>query len=325
MRLAPAGEHERRFPIFGTKVRLLIGPALGEHLPSPAAVALQLEGLMRVMHDRMTRFDPQSELSRLNADPRETVEASSLLLAALRAGVWAAERSGGLVDPTLIDELEAIGYARTRTDEPPAPIREALASAPERRPARPRDGSAWRSFELQADRGIVSRPVGARVDLGGTAKGLAADLAASKLGGYASFAVDVGGDMRIGGASAKPREVRVEHPLADRLAHSFPLAQGAVATSGISTRLWRRSDGYAHHLIDPSTGAPAWTGLLQVTAVAPTAVEAEVLAKTAFLSGPGDAARDALSRYGGIVVSDEGSVDLVGPLATEVATAAEAA
>jgi hypothetical protein len=111
--------------------------------------------------------------------------------------------------------------------------------------------------------------------------------------------------MRIGGASTEPREVRVEHPLADRLAHSFPLAQGAVATSGISTRLWRRNDGHAHHLIDPSTGAPAWTGLLQVTAVAPTAVEAEVLAKTAFL-GPWRRSPRRPFRYGGILVSDQG-------------------
>lgn len=319
-----AGEHERRFAIFGTRVRLLIGPPLREELPSPAVIALQLEGLMRVMHERMTRFDAGSELCRLNADPRGTVEVSSLLMTGLRAAVWAAERSDGLVDPTLVDEIEAAGYARSREGEPPASLRDAIASATERRPARPRDGSAWRAFVLRADDGVVSRPLGARVDLGGTAKGLAADLAASKLQGYASFVVDVGGDLRMGGESTAPREIRVEHPLHGH-APSFELGEGAVATSGIATRLWGLGNGHAHHLIDPSTGVPAWTGLLQATAVASAAVEAETLAKTAFLSGPGDAAREALSDYGGILIADDGSVELVGPLAAAAASTAESA
>lgn len=320
MTVRSATEHERLFPMFGTRVRLLVGPALREDLPSPAAISLQIEGLMRAMHNRLTRFEPESELSLLNADPRETVEASSLLIAAVRAAVWAAELSGGLVDPTLVGELEAAGYARSRVGEPPASLREALAAAPVRRPARPRESSAWPLFSPRPEEGLVSRPPGARIDVGGTAKGLAADLAASKLEGYASFVVDVGGDMRIGGESAAPREVRVEHPLRDGLAHRFQLASGAVATSGIVTRLWSRDRGHAHHLIDPSSGEPAWTGLVQATALGSTAVEAEALAKAAFLSGPGAAA--GLLSDGGVLVADDGSVDTVGlaaPVAAEAA------
>ncbi len=311
--------------MFGTSVRLSIGPSLDDALPSPPAMALQLEGLMHVMHIRMTRFEPESELSRLNGDPSETVEVSSLLITALRAALLAAERSDGLVDPTLVDEIEAIGYARSRVRQRPASLREALAAAPERRPARARPDSAWRAFVLDAGRGLINRPRGARVDLGGTAKGLAADLAASKLAGYASFVVDVGGDLRTGGESTAPREIRVEHPLGRPLAARFEIASGAVATSGIATRLWRRAGGPAHHLLDPASGEPAWTGLLQATAVAPTAVEAETLAKIAFLSGPGDAATEALSRYGGILIPDHGSVDVVGRLAPSDATATVAA
>ena len=65
------------------------------------------------------------------------------------------------------------------------------------------------------------------------------------------------------------------------------LATGAVATSGLNVRLWRRADGTpAHHLLDPATGDPAWTGVVGATALAPTALEAETLAKAALLSGP---------------------------------------
>lgn len=64
----------------------------------------------------------------------------------------------------------------------------------------------------------------------------------------------------------------------------------AVATSGTGSRLWSTADGgNAHHLLDPATGESAWTGLVSATALAPTAVEAETLAKAALLSGPGGA------------------------------------
>ena len=87
-----------------------------------------------------------------------------------------------------------------------------------------------------------------------------------------------------------------------------------VATSGLNVRVWRRPDGsYAHHLLDPSTGEPAWTGLIGATAVAPTALEAETLSKLALLSGPAGA-RAALAEYGGIVVHDDGDVELIGPV-----------
>ena len=84
-----------------------------------------------------------------------------------------------------------------------------------------------------------------------------------------------------------------------------------MATSGIDTRLWNAPDGTPrHHLLDPSTGAPAWTGLISVTALAPTALEAEALAKAALLSGPHGAAK-WLKRHGGLLITDDGDVHFV--------------
>ncbi len=78
-----------------------------------------------------------------------------------------------------------------------------------------------------------------------------------------------------------------------------------MATSGIGRRSWFGADGRpAHHLLDPATGAPAFTGVVQATALAPTAVEAEWRAKAAVLSGP-DCAGDWLA-HGGVVVLDDG-------------------
>jgi thiamine biosynthesis lipoprotein len=86
------------------------------------------------------------------------------------------------------------------------------------------------------------------------------------------------------------------------------LADGAIATSSIVHRSWRTARGPAHHLLDPATGRPAWTGLLSATALAPTTLAAETLAKAALLSGA-EGARRILARHGGLIVHDGGEVE----------------
>lgn len=303
------GERERRFELFGSVVRLLAG-APGD----PHAVDLELiaiEAQLRVIHDRLTRFDADSELSRLNADPREAVPVSPVLATAVRAALWAAERTAGLVDPTLLGGLERAGYAESRRGRRPGPLAEALAAAPERGPAAPAPGRDWARVHADLGELTVQRPPGVRLDLGGSAKGWAADLAAERLGDRGTFAVDAGGDLRVGGASGATRRIDVDHPLDPERAVALALVDGAVATSGLRTRVWRHGGGFSHHLIDPSTGRPAWTGVIQATALAPTALEAEALAKGALLAGP-DRGVELLEPLGGLLVLDDGDLRVAG-------------
>jgi thiamine biosynthesis lipoprotein len=105
--------------------------------------------------------------------------------------------------------------------------------------------------------------------------------------------------------------VAVIHPLTGEVAHRLGLGGGGVATSGIHRRLWLDDrGGPVHHLLDPSTGRPAWTGLLTATAVGRSALEAEVLAKVALLRGP-RGARRALAALGGVLVHEDGAVEVV--------------
>jgi thiamine biosynthesis lipoprotein len=162
--------------------------------------------------------------------------------------------------------------------------------------------------------GTVARPPGVEIDLGGTAKGLAADLVARELSGQERFAVDVGGDLRIGGRAATedPFEVHVVGPFDGAFVHALHIGAGGVATSGIGARLWRRQEhGFGHHLLDPATGRPAWTGVAMATALAPSAVQAEAHAKWALLAGPA-AGRRALADHGGLMVLDDGSLAFAG-------------
>jgi thiamine biosynthesis lipoprotein len=107
--------------------------------------------------------------------------------------------------------------------------------------------------------------------------------------------------------------VYIEDPLTGHAAGQLRVAGAGVATSGLSRRVWRRPDGSpAHHLIDPATGEPAWTGLISVTATAPTALEAETIAKSALLAGP-ERARARIARHGGVLVHDDGHTEPVAP------------
>jgi thiamine biosynthesis lipoprotein len=306
-------EHDVSFPCMGTTVRLLVGPPLDPALPPPADAADAARAYLEQFDKRLSRFREDSELCALNRDPRTEVPASQLLRAAVGAGLWAARESHGLVDPTLVGALEREGYAESREGVRPAPLADALAEAPPRAPARPAPEPSWDRISVDDERGLVIRPPGVRIDSGGTGKGLAADAVSHGLCGYSRFVVDCGGDVRIGGpaAEAEPYEVEVEHPVTRERAHLLRVGSGGIATSGLNTRLWKVGTDYAHHLLDPSTGAPAWTGLVGTTALGATALEAETIAKAALLSGPGGARR-LLAPKGGLLVLEDGAVELVG-------------
>ena len=256
-------------------------------------------------HHSLTRFDPTSELCLLNAHPGSRVRVSAIMACFVAAAIDAAHRTDGLVDPTLIDEIERAGYTGDLDGSAAIPVQEP-------RPARPSRQRRWLDVSIDPRTRTVTRPPGVKLDSGGIAKGLFADLASDLLADSGSYAIDCCGDVRIGGRDGHARAVLVDDPF-DRgePLHEFALVQGGVATSGIGKRSWVRSDGTpAHHLLDPSTGEPAYTGLLQVTALAPTAGDAEVRAKAALLSGP-DRARDWLA-HGGVLVFDDGSHAVIG-------------
>jgi FAD:protein FMN transferase len=291
---------EHAFPAMGTSVRLL---------GSPGAPLHRARCLVEDLEARLTRFDPQSELSALNADPRETVPASLTLRDAIRAAIAGAAATGGLADPTLLGAVVRAGYDRSLVGHPRADVGEALAAAPVPAPATPSPAADWRRVHVDDANGTVSRPPGVQLDLGGSAKGLAADLAVELLAPHGPCAADLGGDLRVHGV----HEVLVPNPVTGRLAEVIELHDDAVATSGIDKRIWwDAATRPAHHLLDPATQRPAWTGVLSATAKAPTAALAEALAKAAVLAGP-NGGRAILSRYGGLLIAWNGAVMSAAP------------
>ena len=297
------------FPSMGGEARVRLESA---SLGAPELERLAAAARVRIdgIEAALSRFRPESELNALNADPRPAVPVAPLLGRTVLAARWAAERSGGLVDATLLGELERQGYEASWDGRRRADIGEALAAAPARRPA---GRAAWAVHEriaLDGDGRVVRQP-GVRLDPGGLAKGMAADLAAAALPAGVRYAVSCAGDLAVGGGDTW--EVAVRSARGDGEVHRLHVRAGGVATSGIAARIWSRPDGsFAHHVLDPATGRPAWTGLVAATAVAHSALEAEVLAKTALLSGP-LGARRLLRRRGGVLQHDDGRVEVIPP------------
>lgn len=227
---------------------------------------------------RLTRFTTMSELSRLNADPAGMVPVGPTLAAVLARAAQAGRDSDGIVDPTLLD-------ARVAAERPTDPGETfADAPAPDRR---------W-AVELRRRGGRVMRRPGVRFDLGGIAKGWMADRAAAMLAAYPCVIVDADGDLAIALAHgeewrigvADPREGGAELGVLQLagLDPSRPQRFG-LATSGTSVHRWSRDGRASHHLIDPRTGLPAVTDVVQATVLAESASAAEIAAKTIVILG----------------------------------------
>jgi thiamine biosynthesis lipoprotein len=309
MSVATHQRQEIHLELFGGRAAVVVEH--GDRIAARAALQ-RAAARLRQWHARLTRFEAGSELSRLNRDPRATVPASPILLALAQAVSWAGALSGGLVDATQLGALERAGYDRSLRDiADPAPTGPGAPSGIPR-DARPDPRCAWERVRADRVTGVVHRPPGLRLDSGGLAKGLAADDVAALLGEVDRVAVDCAGDLRLGGRLPTARPVLVADPLGDGHVAELTLpASSAVATSGVTRRRWRRrgelgDDDFAHHLLDPATGRPAWTGVLQATALAPSAVEAEVRAKAALLSGPEHA--PGFLPHGGVLVLEGGRV-----------------
>ena len=255
------------FAAMGTEVELLLDA------DDPAGLA-EAEREFRRLEALLSRFRPDSELSRLNA-AGELVVGPELLELAERA-VEARERTGGRFDPTVHDALVAAGYDRSfELVAPEAPV------------AAPGTARTGGRVEIDSARGRVALEPGFRLDLGGIAKGWAADRVAGRLGAAGPALVNAGGDIATAG--------RREWPVAVEAAGgpvTLGLAEGGLATTGRDRRRWTRDGRPQHHIVDPATGSPAATDLLAVTVAAANAADAEVLATSLFLAGGCERALD---------------------------------
>jgi FAD:protein FMN transferase len=292
------------FPALGTTASLVVadGATLAR---GRALLSRQLEEVDRAC----SRFRPDSELSRVNAQPGRPVRIGPLLAAAVRAALAAADASEGRVLPTLGAPLAAIGYDRTfKLVQDRLPEVRAVAPAP----------FAWREIRLDEAAGELTIPPGTMLDLGATAKALAADRAATAIAATtgSGVLVSLGGDIAVAGdAPAEGWPVLIAESHASPLTAPGPvvsIAGGGVATSSIAVRRWRTRRGEMHHILDPRTGRPAETPWVTVSVAAESCLAANVAATCSIVAGH-EATRWLLEReLPARLVASQGTVTYVG-------------
>ncbi len=141
---------------------------------------------------------------------------------------------------------------------------------------------------------------GVRIDLGGIAKGYAVDQVTTALrnAGVHDALVDLSGNMCALGAPATSQAWRIGiRDPRDRIAYfaRLPLSERALATSGKYEQFVAQDGQTYGHILDPRTGRPA-QGLISVTVLAPTAMEADGWSTSLFVLGPVAARAKAKSR-----------------------------
>lgn len=255
----PADTVRLDFEALGSTCTLLASGIRGDRLNRAA-------GWIRDQQARLTRFDPASELSRLNAGAGGWVAVGDELEQLLRESLRAWEISGGLVNAAVLPAMLAIGYSRPLAEGPAL----VAAAAPRPLPGLPE--------VLEVGPGRARVEVGWGIDLGGIAKGWLADRLADRLGD--NCLVNLGGDLAARGEGPDGGGWPVGFG-----GLTVMLRDQGAATSSTRRRAWLVEGEPVHHLIDPRTGAPARGDLSEVSVVAADATTAEVAAKTALLLG----------------------------------------
>jgi thiamine biosynthesis lipoprotein len=252
------------FKAMGTDIELLV------RAQGPEAELEEAKAEFHRLEALLTRFDPTSELSQLNADG--SIQAGPELREVVELALAGRAETGGRFDPTVHDALVEAGYDCT-FDELPADGPAPAAGTP------CGGGVRVSGSRIELDEGV-------RLDLGGIGKGYAAERAATILSASGPCLVNAGGDIALRGVWT----IGVDEGL------TLELAGAGLATSGRDRRAWYRGGKEQHHLIDPATGEPAACDLLRASVVGRDAVQAEIWAKALFLAGSHAAAAEADAR-----------------------------
>ncbi len=289
----------RQFPALGTQA--LVATAGGEALDLAEEV---LRHELGAIDRACSRFRAESEISRIGRARGRPVRLSVLLAEAVTAALMAAEMTDGAVDPTVGGALVDLGYdrdfdeVRAQRDLPLTP---------------PRPVPGWRCLEFDPRDRLLRAPAGVVLDLGATAKALAADRAAARVAEVTGVAVlvSLGGDISVAGSPPEGWPIGIALDCATSPSSAdvvVALGQGGLASSGTSVRTWRRGGRRLHHIVDPKTGDSARTCWHLVSVAASSCVVANAASTAAIVWG--EAAPPRLSAMGLAcrLVGNDGSV-----------------
>ena len=270
------------------------------------ATVKDVERLFAHYERHLSRFDVEAELAQFNRSNLERQPVSQTLFDAIAVAQQAARATDGLYDPTILRDLEQVGYDRSFEQ-----IVDSTSGGEAQGNTMSETRHSILDVRLDAQTREARKPAGLGLDLGGMGKGWTVDRAAESLIGDGPFLVNAGGDLYAYGAPgfADGWGIELEHPLnASQTLARISLRDRALATSSTTKRRWQRQGQAMHHLIDPRSGKPALSDTLSVSVIADRTVLAEIYAKVALILGAeqGLAYLQSLPGVAGMLFTDDG-------------------
>ncbi|MGA9161349.1 MAG: FAD:protein FMN transferase [Actinomycetota bacterium] len=263
------------FPALGTTAAVVTSD-VADLLAAAAVARTEIDAIDRAC----SRFRSDSELMRLHASPDRWTRVGPVLFEAVEVALGAARATGGVVDPTVGEAVVRAGYDRDFAQVSPTGPSIEATPAP-----------GWRVVGMDAERSAIRLPTGVLLDLGATAKALAADRAAANAveatGG--GVLVSLGGDLAAFGpppAGGWTVSIADDHAEASE-GEVVGIAGGGLATSSTTVRRWVRGGVPVHHVIDPRTGGPAAEVWRTVSVTAARCVDANTATTAALVLGEG--------------------------------------
>ena len=265
-----------RFEALGTINEIMVFGGFGQTLLEEAA-----ERVMQI-NNRMSPFIPVSDIARLNHNAGlkpVTVHPETLQL--LRTAKQISKLSNGAFDITVRPLIELWGIGKKQNYIP---------SRREINKAMRLTGSKDLVLDEQAGAAYLKRK-GQAADLGGIAKGYAADEVKRILteADVTSAMINLGGNIVTVGShpDGAPWHIGIQNPLAvtGEYLGRITCRDDTVVTSGSNERFFIKDGIRYHHILDPHTGEPAQSGLLGVTAVCKSSTEADALTTAVFVLG----------------------------------------
>jgi thiamine biosynthesis lipoprotein len=278
VRPTPAAFGRASFPLWGgTAVILTTDPSAAD------AVHAITRAQTAAMDEACSRFRSDSELARVNAAAGTAVRVSALFAAVVSAALRAAAATDGAVDPTCGAGLDAAGYDRDIEALRHPGVRVTIR--------RPVPAAGWQTVGWNPGTRTLRTESGCSLDFGAVAKALCADRTASVAAQTldCGVLVSLGGDIATAGpAPADGWQIKIaddHRARPDTPGPVISLHTGGLATSSTTTRRWQTTDGTAHHILDPLTGAPADTPWRTVSVTAGTCVDANTASTAALVQG----------------------------------------
>lgn len=266
-----------------------------------------VRGVIAGVDEACSRFRGDSELALIQPQLSAGARISPLLALLVGSSLGAARWTGGDVDPTLGNDMDALGYDRDITE-----VRLGSSGTLAGIPRAGRE-PGWARARLEGD--ILTVPEDVRLDLGATAKAVAADRAAALVSATlgCGVLVSLGGDIATSGQAPESGwQVLVQDLCGDPSQQVTLRAGHAMATSSTQKRRWQHAGSSVHHILDPRFGLPVEAVWRSVTVVAPSCLRANAYSTAGVVRG--FAAVDWFRQLGvaARLVDREGRVSITG-------------